>query len=103
MSNDRVVVVTGAAGGIGGGLVDRFLANGDTVIGIDIKRTNLAELRGRARFTEKLITIHGDVSDEASCIQFAGQIGKEAGQVDVLVNCAGYYPIRPFEEMSLRE
>ncbi|MBC8091580.1 MAG: NAD-dependent epimerase/dehydratase family protein, partial [Pseudonocardia sp.] len=31
----RVVLITGAAGGVGSVLVDRFLANGDTVIATD--------------------------------------------------------------------
>jgi NAD(P)-dependent dehydrogenase (short-subunit alcohol dehydrogenase family) len=32
MKQDRVVVITGAAGGMGSVPVDRFLANGDTVV-----------------------------------------------------------------------
>ena len=35
MENGRIVVVTGAAGGIGARIVDRFLANGDTIFAID--------------------------------------------------------------------
>jgi cell division GTPase FtsZ len=33
--NDRVVIVTGGAGGIGSKIVDRFVRNGDQVIAID--------------------------------------------------------------------
>jgi NAD(P)-dependent dehydrogenase (short-subunit alcohol dehydrogenase family) len=35
MKQDRVVVITGAAGGMGSVLVDRFLANGDTIVATD--------------------------------------------------------------------
>ncbi|BCJ49619.1 hypothetical protein Asp14428_10940 [Actinoplanes sp. NBRC 14428] len=35
MSAHRTVVVTGAAGGIGSEIVDRFLAAGDTVVASD--------------------------------------------------------------------
>ncbi len=35
MKTDRVVVITGAAGGMGSLLVRRFLANDDTVIATD--------------------------------------------------------------------
>ena len=35
MQQGRVVVVTGAGGGIGGKIVDRFIANGDRLIGLD--------------------------------------------------------------------
>jgi NAD(P)-dependent dehydrogenase (short-subunit alcohol dehydrogenase family) len=40
----RVVVITGAAGGIGSVLVDRFLANGDTVIATDATKERLGQL-----------------------------------------------------------
>ena len=40
----RVVLITGAAGGVGAKLVERFLANGDTVIGTDVSADALAAL-----------------------------------------------------------
>jgi NAD(P)-dependent dehydrogenase (short-subunit alcohol dehydrogenase family) len=33
--DDRIVVATGGAGGIGSKIVDRFLANGDTIFAIN--------------------------------------------------------------------
>jgi NAD(P)-dependent dehydrogenase (short-subunit alcohol dehydrogenase family) len=47
MKTNRVVVITGAAGGMGSVLVHRFLMNGDTVIATDIKSAPLEELRER--------------------------------------------------------
>jgi NAD(P)-dependent dehydrogenase (short-subunit alcohol dehydrogenase family) len=35
MRTERTVVITGAAGGIGSLFVERFLANGDTVVATD--------------------------------------------------------------------
>lgn len=46
MKGDRVVVVTGAAGGVGARLVGRFLANGDAVIGTNAGQEALDRLQG---------------------------------------------------------
>jgi NAD(P)-dependent dehydrogenase (short-subunit alcohol dehydrogenase family) len=102
MKTNRVVVITGAAGGMGSVLVQRFLMNGDTVIATDIKSAPLEELRER-HSTDALITTVGDISKEKDCATLAELLRGKTTRVDVLINCAGYYPIRSFEEMSLDE
>ncbi len=66
----RVIVVTGARGGIGRGIVDAFTALGDLVIGLDL-------LDGF------------DVTDANACTEAAARIEAEHGAVDVLCNNAG--------------
>lgn len=100
MKEDRVVVITGAAGGVGSVLVDRFLDNGDTVIATDAKEETLAEWRGEYDSDAKLIIAAADISKEEDCEGLADVARDKAGRVDVLINCAGYFPILPFEEMS---
>ena len=102
MKTNRVVVITGAAGGMGSVLVHRFLMNGDTVIATDIKSAPLEEMRERHN-ADALITTVGDISKEKDCATLAELLRSKTTRVDVLINCAGYYPIRPFEEMSLDE
>ena len=41
MQQGRIVVVTGAGGGIGGKIVERFLLNGDRVVGLDRSQSSL--------------------------------------------------------------
>ena len=103
MQKDRVVVITGAAGGVGSELVDRFLANDDTVIATDTTQDTLDEWRGRWDANAKLVTAPADISEEEDCDGLADVAREAAGRVDVLVNCAGYFPFRPFEEMSAGE
>ncbi|MCB0997954.1 MAG: SDR family oxidoreductase [Acidimicrobiales bacterium] len=74
----RVVVVTGAAGGIGSAIVERFAALGDTVVGLDVAAVADGE------------TIHEvDVTDPASCRRAVARVVDVHGGIDVLCNNAG--------------
>ena len=53
MENGRIVVVTGGAGGIGSKIVDRFLANGDTIFAIDNRLDALKTLDTTLSFPSK--------------------------------------------------
>jgi NAD(P)-dependent dehydrogenase (short-subunit alcohol dehydrogenase family) len=100
VKQDRVVVITGAAGGIGSVLVDRFLANGDTVIATDATKEHLEQLASSRDAGPRLVTSPADISSEHDCLELASLAGQTAGRIDVLVNCAGYFPVIPFEKMA---
>ena len=100
MKTDRVVVITGAAGGMGEVLVDRFLANGDTVVATDTKDETLAKLHEKHGVDAKLVTVAADITKEDGCARVADAARNKAGRVDVLVNCAGYFPFVTFENMT---
>ena len=102
MLTERVVVITGAAGGIGTVLVDRFLSNGDTVIATDLGEDRLSAMLSTRPGT-KLATVEADVTNEQHCAELARVAREKAGRVDVLINCAGYFPLRPFQEMTFEE
>ncbi len=69
MQQDRVVVITGAAGGMGSVLVDRFLANGDTIVAADTKGESLETLRGKRDAGAKLVIVEADISEEGGLRQ----------------------------------
>ena len=103
MQTNRVVLITGAAGGMGALFVARFLANGDTVIATDTSDEALAKLVDKAGTGAKLHTVPADISDEGSCAGLAAFARDRAGRVDVLINCAGYFPDQPFDAMTLAD
>jgi meso-butanediol dehydrogenase / (S,S)-butanediol dehydrogenase / diacetyl reductase len=89
----RVVVLTGAASGIGYATAERFLASGDTVIGLDIASSvpSGVELH------------HVDVSDKSSVDAAFEEIGAAHGRIDVLLNVAGISQFGRVETVSEEE
>jgi NADPH:quinone reductase-like Zn-dependent oxidoreductase len=71
VKQDRVVVVTGAAGGIGSVLVDRFLANGDTVLATDATKEHLEQLVSSRNAGQRLVTFPADIASEDDCLELA--------------------------------
>ena len=109
MSTARTVVVTGAAGGIGSEIVDRFLSNGDTVVAGDLSPSTLDAWRARWDSTapggkhEALYVIPVDIANEESVAAMARAVQERVETVDVLINNAGHFPQTPFEKVSSEE
>ena len=76
---NKVVVITGASSGIGNGLKQRYINDGDIVISLDKN----AETNNTTEFA-------CDVSNEDTVEQVFQIIGNLYKKIDVLVNCAGY-------------
>ncbi len=89
--NQRIVVVTGAASGNGLAITSRLLAGGDFVIAFDLSATALAKCEATewAGWRDAVLTVAGDVSQEAAVLHMIDQAVKLHGRVDVLVNNAG--------------
>ena len=92
MGQDRVALITGAAGGIGSCLVAAVLDDGQSVIAVDLSAEALAalsrgaEARGHA---DRLITLQSDLTRDDSVDAIVEAAGDRFGHVDILVNNAG--------------
>lgn len=87
---DRVVIVTGASAGIGRATVLALGQAGADVVATARRAERLEELaRAFADFNGRILTIPGDIQDEAFCHELIAQTVAEFGRVDVLINNAG--------------
>jgi NAD(P)-dependent dehydrogenase (short-subunit alcohol dehydrogenase family) len=87
---NKVVIVTGAGGGIGRAAVMRFLREGASVCAVDRDTTGLAEtLRGAEDQGLSVQTVVADVSSAEDAARYVAEAEAHYGGVDVLFNNAG--------------
>ena len=85
-----VVVITGAAGGIGRAMAERFLADGARVALLDLDPVALERTLGELRRAgTRAMAVTCDVSDAGQCQHAIGEVIAHWGGIDVLVNNAG--------------
>ena len=96
----RVVVVTGAAGGIGREVVLRFVAEGAKVVAADLGGDELDEtVRLVHEAGGDAIGVAADVTDEGEVRAMVAAASDTYGRLDALVNNAGVEgPVRPLTE-----
>jgi NAD(P)-dependent dehydrogenase (short-subunit alcohol dehydrogenase family) len=96
----RVVIVTGAANGIGRAIAVRFAADGHTVALVDRDQKALEAL---ALENEHMVPFAIDVQDEASASTAVGSLLDKFKCIDVLVNNAGIVAHSPIVRMDMSE
>jgi NAD(P)-dependent dehydrogenase (short-subunit alcohol dehydrogenase family) len=96
--SERIVLVTGGAGGIGTAVAARFLGLGDTVVLSDVSADGLAS--AVAALPGPVTSVTADVREVADCDRMVAQAVEAGGRLDVLVNCAGVWVEGPSEEMT---
>ena len=85
----RVCVITGAASGIGAETARLFVAEGASVVGVDVRPGS-----------EGTLSLQADVTDEEQVRSMYARVQDELGRIDVLFNNAG---INPSEDASVLE
>ena len=85
----RVVVLTGAAGGIGRALAAAFAAQGCRLVLLDRDAAPLLALAGDLKAVFLPIALPCDLNDDSAVAALAASLADTVGQVDVLVNNAG--------------
>lgn len=102
---DKVVVITGAAKGIGRATAERFLSEGAKVVASDIDAERLQqtvnELGADGLGTpDNLLPVVVDVAVVAEVQGLVDRAVERFGRIDVMVNNAGICPILPFLDVT---
>src|SRR4051794_22784144 len=99
---NKVIVVTGAGGGIGRELVLNLLSKGARVVAIDINEAALHETVAKAgNSKDVLITMVADITDKASVGLLPEKIIAQFGAVDGIINNAGImHPFVRFNDLD---
>jgi NAD(P)-dependent dehydrogenase (short-subunit alcohol dehydrogenase family) len=94
--NDRVILVTGAAAGIGRAVALACAEHGATVILSDFKETALEpvydEITTAGAPEPASLPLDLEQIDEGLCLGVASTLGDEFGRLDGLVHCAAFAP-----------
>jgi NAD(P)-dependent dehydrogenase (short-subunit alcohol dehydrogenase family) len=100
----RVAIVTGAGGGLGGGICSALTLAGATVAAVDVEGDKAEQVAGSASLDgARCLAFEFDISDRSSVEAMAEEVVEELGGVDILVNNAAIYPSRPWTEIEEEE
>lgn len=81
---NKVIIVTGAGGGMGKAIAEKLLCQGAFVIGIDLFIEALQDISH-----PKFVAQAASVLDEQKIVEIFEEINKEQGKIDGLVNAIG--------------
>lgn len=102
---DKVIVITGAGGGIGRAIAEALAREGVKLAlcgGNNIEKLNQTAELVKLYQTE-VFTLPGDLTDEEFLFGCLDQVNEHFGSVDVLINNAGIALNAPFEKTTLEQ
>jgi len=98
----KVAAITGAASGIGQAFAQRLAEDGVNIAVVDRQDAGETVKQVRDAGREALF-VACDVASPESVDAMAQQVLQRFGRCDIVVNCAGLFPLKPFEEMTYED
>ena len=91
---NKIVLITGAGGGLGSALVSQFAEAGYQVIAVDIDGQKLARLKSNGSINRKVL----DVTNSAQIMALKKDLDLDHTGLDILICAAGIYEFYPVTE-----
>jgi NAD(P)-dependent dehydrogenase (short-subunit alcohol dehydrogenase family) len=98
MADNKTVIVTGGAGGIGAAVVRAFLERGYKVVATSLKFSN----NGFER-SSSLALVEGDIGQATTADKVAQSAMDNFGSIEHVVNNAGVFSVKPFTDYTADE
>lgn len=100
----KVVIVTGAASGIGAEIVRLFLAAGARMVAVDLDPQLPAAAQPlRDRYPDRLHCVVGDVAAEETARAYTGRALEAYGRIDVMINNAAVACVKAIADHTPEE
>ena len=101
---DRVALITGAGGGIGGESALLFAAEGAAVVVVDVNEAAGQSTVARVKQADgRALFVRADVSKDADCARMVREAERAFGKLDVLMNNAGIMDSADDDEVNTSE
>jgi NAD(P)-dependent dehydrogenase (short-subunit alcohol dehydrogenase family) len=97
MAGKKTAIITGASGGIGAGLVKRFLEEGYNVVATS------RDANRKLTTSSSLVLVDGDIGNEQTAAQVVEASINNFRTIDVLVNNAGIFLTKAFTDFTTED
>jgi|SRR5579862_7303596 NAD(P)-dependent dehydrogenase (short-subunit alcohol dehydrogenase family) len=97
--SQKTAIVTGASQGIGAGIAKSFLSRGFNVVANARKMTQSSEVMA----SNRIALVDGDIGDPATAARIVDMAMSRFKSIDVLVNNAGIFFVKPFTEYTAED
>src|SRR5215472_3060709 len=95
----KTAIVTGASQGIGAGIVKGFVERGFNVVASSRKMTQSSEVAA----SDQVAVVDGDIGQPATAATIVETALSRFNSIDVLVNNAGIFVIKPFTDYTAKD
>src|ERR1700757_1196107 len=98
-SERKTAIVTGASQGIGAGIVKAFVERGFNVVANSRKMTQSTEVAA----SDHVALVNGNIGEPATAAKIVETAPPRFKSIDVLVNNAGIYFLKPFTDYTAED